>query len=320
MPAAHHAYVPAVAALLASGQHVVTRSRLLALGMSSDTIRHHVTTADDWQWLLPGTYLLRRGTPTWHERATAALAYAGPGALLSGGAAAHLHGAGDRPEALHVLVPHARRRKDCRFVRVERTRRLPDPVDRSGLAVAPLARALADACRASTAPRSTRALVVAAVQRGCPLDALRRELEEGPIKHSALLRSVLEEVGAGVRSIAEVDARRLVRRARLPEPLWNADLLDLQGRFLARPDGYWPEVGVAWQIDSREWHTSAEDWERTLRRHAALASRGVLVLHTLPSQVRTDEAAVLAELARTLESGRGRPVPAVVVAGLQSAG
>ncbi len=302
-----------IEALAVAGGQVVTRRVLRTVGVSDASIAHQLERAGGWTWLLPGTYLLRRGTPTWSERAGAALAYAGDAAVLTGRAALHLHGLGERPEQVDVLVPHAQRRRDARGVRVERCRRMPEPVVVRGLACAPVARGLADACRTHIDPRSARALVAAAVQRGlCTVAALRSELEAGPVRHSALLRSILAEVGSGVRSVAEADARSLLLDARLPEPCWNVDLLDGEGRFLARPDAYWPDAGVAWEIDSKEWHTSPEDWARTVRRHGELTSRGVLVLHTLPSRLRKEPGAVVREVARALRTGSAAPAPDVV--------
>ena len=68
------------------------------------------------------------------------------------------------------------------------------------------------------------------------------------------------------------------------------------GGFLARPDAYWPDLGVAWQIDSREWHLDPASWERTLWRRALLEAAGVVVVSTVPQWLRKQPRAVLAEL------------------------
>ena len=52
----------------------------------------------------------------------------------------------ERPEPVHVLIPHGRRRLSTGYVRIERTHRLPEPgPPMQGLAVAPLVRAIGDA-------------------------------------------------------------------------------------------------------------------------------------------------------------------------------
>jgi hypothetical protein len=36
------------------------------------------------------------------------------------------------------------------------------------------------------------------------------------------------------------------------------------GGFIAEPDAWWTDAGVAGEIESREWYLSPRDWERTL--------------------------------------------------------
>jgi hypothetical protein len=59
----------------------------------------------------------------------------------------------------------------------------------------------------------------------------------------------------------------LIKRAGLPMPLFSARLFAGQD-FLAVPDCWWPDAGVAAEVDSREWHLSPRDWENTLARPA----------------------------------------------------
>jgi very-short-patch-repair endonuclease len=62
-------------------------------------------------------------------------------------------------------------------------------------------------------------------------------------------------------------------------------------------------------VDSREWHLSPEDWERTLRRSAALGALGIVVLHFTPGQIRDEPARVVAEISSAIGFGRaGGPV------------
>ena len=78
-------------------------------------------------------------------------------------------------------------------------------------------------------------------------------------------------------------------------------------------DAWWPEAGVAAEVDSREWHLSPADWERTLRRHARLSVHGILVLHFTPKQIRTEPAAVAAAIAAALDAARADGQPRVRV-------
>lgn len=154
------------------------------------------------------------------------------------------------------------------------------------------------------------------VQQGrCRIDWLGEELRCGPVRGSARLRRALAEVTGGIRSATEGDLRDLIIRAGLPMPMFNARLYAGQ-RLIAVADAWWPQAHVAVEVDSREWHLSPEDWERTLRRSAALGALGIVVLHFTPGQIRDEPARVAAEISSAIGFGRAggpviRAVPAV---------
>ena len=168
-------------------------------------------------------------------------------------------------------------------------------------------RAVADAARSLRTARAVRALIAQAVQQHrCTIEMLRLELDEGPAQGSAFLRAALEEVRAGIRSVPEGDLRGLLRRERLPMPMFNARLY-VGKSLIAVADAWWPEAGVAAEVDSREYHYSAEDWQRTMSRHDRLVARGVLVLHFTPARIRAEPRAVAAEIRSALIAGQSRP-------------
>jgi hypothetical protein len=137
-----------------------------------------------------------------------------------------------------------------------------------GVRYAFVPRAVADAARWLTDIGDVRAVVAEAVQRRmCSIEHLVEELEHGPKQGSALLRRALAEVADGVRSAAEGQLHALIKRSGLPMPMFNPRLF--VGRaFLAMPDCWWPEAGVAAEVDSRAWHLSPRGWENTLARQA----------------------------------------------------
>lgn len=129
-----------------------------------------------WQQILPSVYLLHPGPPTSEERLHAVLLYAarppmpGPAtaipaqpaaeephapqpytdALITGLAALTLHGFSSAPpllslDKIDVLVPRLRRLRSNGCARIVRTPSLPTPVQVTGVPVAPVPRALADA-------------------------------------------------------------------------------------------------------------------------------------------------------------------------------
>src|SRR5260370_5991454 len=80
--------------------------------------------------------------------------------------------------------------------------------------------------------------------------------------------------------------------------------------FIGSPDAWWPEAGVASEVDSRVWHLSPADSERTQARHARMSAHGILVLLYAPRRIRSDPAGVVAEIRKALEAGRQRePLP-----------
>jgi hypothetical protein len=244
------------------------------------------------------------------QREMASLLYAGPVSMITGVAAVrrhHLRSPG--PDAVDVLIPWTCKRQSVAFVRVHRTRRMPERLFTTGrIRFAKPPRAVADAARFMTRFDDVRAVVCEAVQRGaCTVSELAAELESGPSAGSALLREALAEVGDGVRSVAEGDFRHLILRSGLPRPVFNARLFDADGSFIATVDAWWQEAGVAAEVDSRAYHLGAEDQDRTTGRHDILIAHGIFPLHFAPKRVKTDAAGIVSEIGRAIEKGLQRP-------------
>ena len=289
---------------------MASRGQLLALGMSDRAMQYRVRRSGPWQKLLPGVYLAATGIPSLYQKELAAVLYAGPGSLVTGPMALMHHSirSGSPVDVIDLLVPAGRQRLSTGFARLHRTVRMPARASSIGpvrLALAP--RAVADTARQLTELRDVRAVVADAVQLGrCTVGQLTEELRIGPVKGSALFRSVLAEVADGIRSTAEGDLRDVIRTVRLPTPLFNPSLYD-GDVFLGKPDAWWPDAGVAGEVDSREWHLSPEDWDRTRRRHDRMAAAGIILLHFSPAQIRREPAEVAQMIKGALERGLRRP-------------
>ena len=289
---------------------MASRGQLLALGMSDRAMQYRVRRSGPWQKLLPGVYLAATGIPSLYQKELAAVLYAGPGSLVTGPMALMHHSirSGSPVDVIDLLVQAGRQRLSTGFARLHRTVRMPARASSIGpvrLALAP--RAVADTARQLTELRDVRAVVADAVQLGrCTVGQLTEELRIGPVKGSALFRSVLAEVADGIRSTAEGDLRDVIRTVRLPTPLFNPSLYD-GDVFLGKPDAWWPDAGVAGEVDSREWHLSPEDWDRTRRRHDRMAAAGIILLHFSPAQIRREPAEVARMIKGALERGLRRP-------------
>jgi very-short-patch-repair endonuclease len=302
--------VAGLAGLLDRQLSVASRRQLLSLGMKDTAMQYRVRQGGPWQTLLPGIYLTTSGLPSFAQKEMAALLYAGPGSLITGPVALmhHCIRSNGNLNVIDMLVPVDRQRLSTGFVRLHRTARIPTRTCSAGpVRLAPAPRAVADTARLLTDMRDVRAVVAEAVQLGrCTVTELAGELGDAPIRGSAMLRSVLAEVADGVRSTAEGDLRTLIKAARLPAPLFNPSLY-VGDVFLGKPDAWWSRAGVAVEVDSRAWHLSPEDWDRTRRRHDQMAAAGIIVLHFSPRELRREPAMVTQRIRDALAKGLARP-------------
>lgn len=299
----------------AATNDVIRAHVLVAAGVPESTVYARCRAGGPWQLLLPATVLLNSGRPTPDQLVMASLVYAGPDALVTGIEAAHRHGVrrGPKPDGrVHLLVPHNQQTASARHVVVERTRRMPEAVVRGGVPLAPVSRAVVDAARRLASPREATELMADAVQRGlCTVGQLSSELDAAQRRGTAVPRAVLLDVSAGIRSVAERDAKAVWQRCGLVEPWWNASVYDAQGMFLGIVDAWWDDVALAWEINSLAWHLGPQDYAREQARTALFTAAGVPVLPTLPKRLTEDAAAVRRELLEAYRHAASRPRPSV---------
>ncbi len=291
---------------------VITRRQALDAGLHPNVLHRRARAGGPWRQVLPGVYVTVTGTLTMEQRDVAAILYGGLGATLTGAAALRRHGMRVQSESIEVLVPANRRPKSTEFVIVQRTARLPARVCYAGpVQYALAARAVGDAARGMRDLADVRAIVAGAVQgRRCTVEQLEEELSEGPIHGSALFRAALGEVAEGTRSGPEGELLALIRRGKLPPPMLNARLF-VGNELVARPDAWWPDFGVAVEVDSKEWHLAPEMWERTMRRHTRLSALGIMVLHYSPRQIRDEPDEVLTTIRNALDRRKGQAALAI---------
>lgn len=295
---------------------VVSRDQALDCGLSRSAVGHLIRQDGPWGKILPGVYAVTTGAVTHDQRAMAALLHAGPRSIITGAAAVRRHrlrcaGLGE----IDVLVPRQVRVQSTGFVRVVHTSRMPERFYSTGpIRFAELARALGDAARGMSRLSDVRAVVAEAIQHGrCDLVSLITELNEGPSSGSRMLGVALGEIGDGIRSAAEADLRTLIGRSDLEKPIYNPELYTADGTFLGIPDAWWQRAGVAAEVDSREYHLSPADYERTVLRHNRMEAHNINLLHFLPSTLKNDSRTVLGNLRQAVESGNRRP-PLPIVA------
>jgi len=295
---------------------VVSRNQALDCGLSRGRIDYLIQPEGRWQRILAGVYATTTGTIAVDQRAMAALLYAGPRSVITGAAAVRRHNlrcAG--LNEIDVLVPVGVRRQSAEFVRIIHTARMPEKwYSMDGIRFAPLDRAVADVARGMVRLSDVRAVVAEAIQRGrCDLASLITELNEGPAVGSRFYRIALGEISEGVRSAAEADMKNLIDKSDLEKPMYNAELRAADGTFLGIADAWWQRAGVVAEVDSRQYHLSPDDYERTVMRHNRMEAHSINVLHFLPSTLKRKPATVVAHLRGAIESGNSQP-PLPIVA------
>ncbi|UQX01180.1 hypothetical protein [Streptomyces sp. RerS4] len=280
-----------LAHLTASRPRVLTVAQLREHGVSPSE-----AAGRPWQQVLPGVFLLHSGPATSEERLHAALLYAGRRggeAMITGLAALALYRFSSAPALLglshiDVLVPNTRRLRSTGDVRVVRAHAMPHPMEVTGLPVAPVARAVADAVAQLSDAGTVRRVLSEAVRAGhCEPTAVVRELTAARLLNRPHVVDAVESLLAEGRAIAEDRLYQLVRGYELPEPVWNVDLRLPGGPHLGGVDAYWPEQAVAIEIDTRAPRQDEdEDWAEAVRKRETLERLGVTVLYLTPRKLR----------------------------------
>ncbi len=263
---------------LAGRQHgLVTRSQLLAFGVSASAIARRI----DGGRLHPvhrGVYAVGHPVLGVHGRWLAAVLASGPDAVLGYACAGALWELRRTPTgAPDVIVPAGAGRKR-QGIRVHRHPGLTheERTARLGVPVTTPARTLLDLAAIATERGLKHALDQAELQRLTDYPALDALARAHP-RHrgSARLRTTLESHEAGTaqtRSGLEVAFLDLCARHSLPRPRVNQPLLGLTVDFV------FPEHRVAVETDSWRWHRGRAAFERDRERDAVLAAAGYRTL------------------------------------------
>jgi predicted transcriptional regulator of viral defense system/very-short-patch-repair endonuclease len=289
----------------AAEQHgVITRTQLLELGVSPAAISRRVKTG----YLRPvhrGVYLVGPVTP---ERATemAAVLAGGPRAVLSHLSALHSLGMlrGNPVRPVHVSIP-GREREQKPGIRFHFVASLSEDertvVD--GIPVTSPARTLVDV--ASMLGSREIEWAVAVAEREGLIGA--QELTSLPRRYPrraglAMLRTLIEDGREPdfTRSEAERRCIELFRLAGLPRPHTNVPV----GPY--ELDLFWPDEGIAVEVDGWTYHSSRSQFEGDRRRDAWLRARGIEVIRLTWSQITREKIATAAQVSQALALARAR--------------
>ena len=301
---------------------LATTAQLREAGWSDAAIRHLGATKG--RRVMPGVYAGHRGRLTAEDRLLAAVLWAGPKAVLTGGIALRRAGVPLKrnPSVTRFLVPANARARTSGPYRTVRTTRPAVHTDLGGVPVAGVSRALADAARyLELRPSDLRATTLAVLQRGLvTLDELDAEIVTSRRNALADVREGIGDFRAGAWSLPEaVLIERCRRRADLahivPNPLL---LVPRTGETIGRPDGFFEPECVAVQVHSRAHHDGwdsrgRDQWQRTVEHDNAYARAGIPVVAITPTTIQRDPKRALAMISDVLAANRGRPRPSVQV-------
>ncbi|MEU5092865.1 hypothetical protein [Streptomyces sp. NPDC021356] len=302
-------------------RRVLTTAQLRAHGVSAAETTEQCRAGGPWQQFLPGVFLLHPGPPTSEERLHAVLLYATrgqmprpapgvpaqptaqephrpacPDVMITGLAALALHGFSAAPALLapakiDVLVPRLRRLRSTGCARVVRAAEPPVPEVVTGVPVAPVPRALADAVAQLQDAVTVQRLLTEAVRGGhCEPAAVVRALTGARLLTRPHVVDAVDSLLAEGRSIAEDRLYRMVEEHGLPDPVWNVDLRLPGGPHLGGLDAYWPDQAVALELDTRAPLQGRPDedtlWSEYARKREHLERLGITVVHITPRKLR----------------------------------
>ncbi|MEU3251642.1 hypothetical protein [Streptomyces sp. NPDC006997] len=214
-------------------------------------------------------------------------------AVITGLAALTLHGFTATPplpslDHIDVLVPRLRRLRTTGCARVIRTAALPAPETVTGLPVAPVPRALADAVADLADADAVRHLLTEAVRAGhCDPASVVRELTRAKLLNRPHVVDAVDSLIAEGRSLAEDRLYAMVSAYGLPDPVWNVGLRLPGGPHLGGLDAYWPDQAVAIELDTRApRQTEDTQWSEYARKREHLERLGITVVHITPRKLR----------------------------------
>lgn len=219
---------------LAATQHgMLSQSQLTGLGVTRGEIRSHLRVRR-WAQRTSHVFSTTTGHLSWEQRLWLATLHAGPTSLVGGLTAAKVHGLkGWERDDVTVLVEGRLSFEPLEGVRFVRSRRpLDTMVSRGELPVCQVEPAVLLFAGYEPHRRTAHGAVAAVVQQrltdvkrlGSWLDRLT------PLRRAAELRGLLQDIGGGAQSLAEVDVRRACREWDVVPPLSQRARRDRGGR------------------------------------------------------------------------------------------
>jgi very-short-patch-repair endonuclease len=277
---------------LADRQHgVVATWQLVAIGLTHDDIRYRARIGRLHR-IHHGVYAVGHRKLTRQGHRMAAVLACGPDAVLSHRSAAAHWGIGSPSSKFDVTAPRDRRtRKTIRA----HTAKL-DSEDRTvhdGIPVTTVARTILDLAMQLSKDQLTYLIEEADRKHRLDLEALDRTIARRPrTAGTTRLTKVLAAYRgpADTRSRLERAFRKLIAKARLPEPQFNVVVAGLS------VDVYWPAWKLVVELDSERYHANPRAFETDRIRDATLQKVDIRVLRVTGDRLDNAPNAVIADV------------------------
>jgi hypothetical protein len=261
---------------------VVSRRQALTAGLTDGKIQSRLRSGE-WSAIHPGVYALAGVRPTWRSSVVAACL--ATGGVASHRAAARLHGLTSSSVPVEITVTQGRYRY-LESVVVHQTTQ-PDLLDATtvkGVPVTGVCRCLVD-----VGTLISHRYLQELVDRAILLQEVKwPDLYETLANHSARgrngcgpLRRLLDDADATERVPRSQWSRMvgsLLRLGGLATPVFEYEVRDDDGTFVAQIDLAYPEHRVAIELDSIAWHLNRASFQRDRDRVNRLSVRGWTVL------------------------------------------
>jgi very-short-patch-repair endonuclease len=275
---------------------VISLEQLRGLGLSRGQIRGLVRQGMLYP-IHPNVFVVGGPQPSRQGRMMAALLTCGPTSFLSHRAAASVWGVRVfNPYRIDVTVsathPPARR-----GLAVHRTRSAEGITVSGKLRVSSYSRMLIELAAAETTKELERLLTQGLRRNLLRLDAMEEALASHPrYPGLAKLKHVLADYRPKPdrKSNLERAFDALIAATNIPEPQRN---VIIDGWEL---DCYWPDYGVAVELDGRPYHLTVADLEKDKYKDTKLALLGIQVIRITGHRLETEPQAVLADVCALL--------------------
>jgi hypothetical protein len=275
---------------------VVSRSQLLALGLSRGAVEHWLSVGR-LQLLFRGVYSVGHTALRAEGRRLAAVLACGPGAVLSHRTAAAQWGL-LRTDQTRIDVTAPRGRHGAQGLRLHRSRSLDaqDTTNHEGIPITSVSRTLLDLAATARPSELERALAQAERLRLYDHRAIQATIaRNNGHRGTHVLTQATTRKPKWTRNEWEAEFLALIRKAGLPEPETN-EPFHAPDHGHCEPDYHWPEHRVIVEIDGFETHGTRAAFHADRAKDAALTASGQRVLRF----TRDDDPALAVKRVRAL--------------------